>query len=81
MNETVFQWFPKRCNELGVQIVDYQYYCNECDKYELANMEDMQLMCSELINYLLYTGQDFKISIKNTEDTHIILLYDPEDLI
>ena len=79
MNESLFQWFPKRCEELGVEIVDYQYYVNECDKYELKSTEDMYLMCSETLNYLLYNGQDFKVSFKNTEDTHIILFYDPED--
>ena len=79
MNEFVFQWFPKRCEELGVEIVDYQYYVNECDKYELKSTEDMYLMCKEVMNYLLQSGEDFKVSFKNTEDTHIILLYDPED--
>ena len=79
MNETIFQWFPKRCEELGVKVVDYQYYCNECDKYELASSEDMQLMCTEIMNYLFYEKQDFKVSFKETYDTHIILLYDPED--
>ena len=79
MKETVFQWFPKRCKELGVEIVDYQYYTNECDKYELKSSTDMYLMCQELMNHLIYNGEDFKVSFKNTEDTHIILLYDPED--
>jgi len=79
MSESVFQWFPKRCKELGVEIVDYQYYCNECDKYELASTEDMQLMCTELVNHCFYENEDFKMSFKNTEDTHIILLYDPAE--
>ena len=79
MSESVFQWFPKRCEELGIKIVDYQYYVNECDKYELKSTEDMYLMCKEVMNYLLQSGEDFKVSFKNTEDTHIILLYDPED--
>ena len=79
MNESVFQWFPKRCEELDVEIVDYQYYVNECDKYELKDIDDMYLMCKEIMNYLSRSGEDFKISFKNTEDTHIILLYDPED--
>ena len=79
MNESVFQWFPKRCEELDVEIVDYQYYVNECDKYELKSTEDIYLMCNETMNYLLQSGEDFKVSFKNTEDTHIILLYNPED--
>jgi len=79
MSESVFQWFPKRCKELGVEIEDYQYYVNECEKYELKSMEDMTLMCLDLMNHLFYNGEDFKVSFKNTDDTHIILLYDPED--
>ena len=78
-NESIFQWFPKRCEELGVQIVDYQYYINECDKYELFSTQDVHLMFFEILNRLTRTGEDFKVSFKNTEDTHIILLYDPVD--
>ena len=79
MSESIFQWFPARCKELGVEIEDYQYYVNECEKYELKSTEDMQLMCSEIINHCFYENEDFKVSFKNTEDTHIILLYIPED--
>ena len=79
MNEMIFQWFPKRCEELGVEIVDYQYYVNECDKYELKSTEDMYLMCQEVMNYLLQSGEDFRVSFKNTKYIHIILLYEPED--
>ena len=79
MSENVFQWFPKRCEELGVEIEDYQYYVNECEKYELKSSKDMKLMCSEIMYYLYQKNEDFKVSFKNTKDTHIILLYDPED--
>ena len=79
MSENLFQWFPARCEELGIEIEDYQYYVNECEKYELKSTEDMNLMCSEIINHCFYEKEDFKVSFKNTEDTHIILLYDPED--
>lgn len=79
MNDSIFQWFQKRCQELGIEIVDYRYYCNECDLYELKSTEDMKVMSDELLKKAFEEEFGFKIEIKNTEDTHLILLYEPED--
>ena len=74
----VFQWFPARCKELGIEIEEYTYFI-DCDKYEFKDSKDLEVMCRELLDYSFKSGEDFQWRVKNFDDTHLILLYDPEE--
>ena len=78
MEESIFQWFPARCKELGIEPEDYQYYVNECEKYEFKTEEDLRIMCKELLDYSFKTDEDFQWRVKDCDETYLILLHEPD---
>lgn len=72
------QLFVARCKELGIEIEDYQHFCNEGDMYEFKSTEDLQTIAVELLQLAFADPNGFRIGIKDVDDTHLIFIYYPD---
>lgn len=70
--------FEKRCEELGVEIQDARYFCNEGVVYEFKSSEDLITMIPEYVKLGMCDPEGFKFSVKCCGDTFFLFDQYPE---
>ena len=71
--------FEKRCQELGIEIEDARYFCNEGVVYEFKSVEDLITMIPEYVKLGMQDPDGFKFTITCTEGTYLLFDQYPDE--